>query len=364
MLFIFDNKTKSIKPLHSTDFKGYHILERKDIEKWIEDNPLLLGEELLIISKEYDKFSNIKERVDLLALDKVGNLVIIELKRDDSGKYADLQALRYASYCSTIRLNDVVRLYVDYNLKIGKDLSFEKAEDEILNFIENDDFEEISDKPRIILAAKEFRPEVTATVLWLRKFGVDISCIKITPYRYEDDEIILETNILIPLPEAKDYIIEVEKKEGAEKSFTLRQQEYINFYNGLIKRLKLSVNKIFLPPKGRNYYQIPTKHGTEHGIHFEWAFHGRPRSSFGVELHFETSDVNYNRTIIDRFVKFIPKIEELTGEKVIVQKEWGRYWSRIYIEKNEGRITPELEDWALKNMKIFIEILEPEIEKI
>ena len=61
------------------------ILERQDIEKWVESYPEILGEELLILTTEYDKFDKTNERLDLLAIDKLGNLVIIELKRDDSG---------------------------------------------------------------------------------------------------------------------------------------------------------------------------------------------------------------------------------------------------------------------------------------
>lgn len=38
------------------------------------------GEELLIIQKEFDGFDDTRERLDLLALDKDGNLVIIENK--------------------------------------------------------------------------------------------------------------------------------------------------------------------------------------------------------------------------------------------------------------------------------------------
>jgi RecB family endonuclease NucS len=40
--------------------------------------PEALGEELLIIQKEFDGFDNTCERLDLLAIDKDGNLVIIE----------------------------------------------------------------------------------------------------------------------------------------------------------------------------------------------------------------------------------------------------------------------------------------------
>ena len=64
--------------------------------------PSALGEELLIIQKEFDGFDDTRERLDLLALDKDGNLVIIENKLDDSGRDVVWQALKYASYCASL----------------------------------------------------------------------------------------------------------------------------------------------------------------------------------------------------------------------------------------------------------------------
>ena len=47
--------------------------------------PRHLGEDLLIIGKEFSGFDRTNERLDLLAVDEDGKLVIIELKRDHTG---------------------------------------------------------------------------------------------------------------------------------------------------------------------------------------------------------------------------------------------------------------------------------------
>ena len=57
-------------------------------------------------------------------------------------------------------------------------------------------------------------------------------------------------------------------------------------------------------------------------------------------------------------------IEKKTDEKLIVQEDWGKYWSRIYIEKNEGKMTDELKEWAIEKMVLFIEFLNPKIEEL
>src|SRR5690606_27951557 len=128
-------------------FKRHVILERQHLEKWIEKNPELLREELLIITNEYDKFDKTKERLELLALDREGNVVVIELKRDDSGKNVDLQALKYAAYCSTLTLDGLTSIYKDYCDRNHHLVSKEDAKKRILEFITDIDFEEINDSP-------------------------------------------------------------------------------------------------------------------------------------------------------------------------------------------------------------------------
>jgi len=45
-----------------------------------------LGEDLLIIQKEFNGWNETRERIDLLALDKDGAIVANENKLDDSSK--------------------------------------------------------------------------------------------------------------------------------------------------------------------------------------------------------------------------------------------------------------------------------------
>ncbi len=78
------------------------VWERNHMEEWISKCPKILGEELLIITTEYDKFDKTSNRLDILAVDNDGKLVVIELKRDMANKFTDLQAIHYAAYISTI----------------------------------------------------------------------------------------------------------------------------------------------------------------------------------------------------------------------------------------------------------------------
>jgi hypothetical protein len=361
MLYIYNKKNRSFTSIEETDFRTHEIMERRDIEKWVIDFPEMLGEELLIITTEYDKFDKTKERLDLLAIDKNGKLVIVELKREESGKSVELQAIKYAAYCSTLTMDDVVSLRKDFIAKDGKEQEDEEIKKSLLDFIDKDDFEEIDDKPRIMLVAKEFRPQVTTAVLWLRKFNVDISCIKLMPYKIDDEKIGLVSSTIIPLPEAEEYIIKSERKESIEGTLTRTQGEYLKFYQELAHAINGKIPVSLPEPYARSYYQIPT--GTS-GVHFEWGFHGRPRSSFGVELHFEKGDKESNKSLLKEIEKSKNEIEKETGEKVMFEEDWGKTWARLYLEKDEGKMTDELKNWAIEKMTILYKVLQPKLEKL
>ena len=66
MLYVYDKRKKALAPCRETEFKTHGLLERQDLAKWIELNPSILGEELLIITSEYDRFDKTSERLDLL----------------------------------------------------------------------------------------------------------------------------------------------------------------------------------------------------------------------------------------------------------------------------------------------------------
>ena len=91
-----DNKIKDV--IEETKFSELGIWERKHVEEWILEYPEILGEDLLIVTTEYDRFDKTKDRLDILAIDKNGKLVVIELKRDVADRFADLQAIHYAAY--------------------------------------------------------------------------------------------------------------------------------------------------------------------------------------------------------------------------------------------------------------------------
>jgi len=214
MIFSISNDLEKVSKITESSFSGLNIWERQHIEEWVRTNPEMLGEDLLVVSIEFDRFSNSSDRLDVLALDRLGNLVVVELKRDSAAGYADLQAIRYAAMVSSMTVEVLIPYYISYRKKYyDETLSESEAQNQIVEFVESDSFTELSNKPRIILCSEGFSQEITATVLWLRESDIDISCVKITPYKIDDDKIVIVPKVVIPLEEAKQYLIDIKRKE-------------------------------------------------------------------------------------------------------------------------------------------------------
>lgn len=211
-MFKIDPHSNRINPLEVKRFSELGFTERKHLQEWLENYPQALaqedGEELLIIQKEFDGFDDTRERLDLLAIDKDGNLVVIENKLDDSGRDVVWQALKYASYCANLKKQQVVEIFQRYlNQKAQNEGSTPAdAESVLLEFLQADDLQSVQlntlKSQRLILVAAHYRKEVTNTVLWLSQFGVNCQCFKVTPYQ-AGAELFLNVEQIIPPPPRK-----------------------------------------------------------------------------------------------------------------------------------------------------------------
>lgn len=64
---------------------------------------------------------------------------------------------------------------------------------------------------KIVLASADFSKELTTSVMWLLSKGIDITCVKLSPYMF-NGEVLLDINQIIPLPEAESYLIKIKEK--------------------------------------------------------------------------------------------------------------------------------------------------------
>lgn len=215
-MYLINKEQNKITKLKERTFSELGFRERENLQEWIADNPNCLGEELLIIQKEFNGFPETKERLDLLALDKQGNLVIIENKLDDSGRDVTWQVIKYASYCSSLSKENIKEIFEDY---LRQKNQIESVEDVLSEFFEGKDFEELTlnqgSTQRIVMIAGKFRKEVTSTVLWMMNYNIRIQCFRVTPFSL-DDKLFLNLEQILPIKDTEEFSISMANKAKDE----------------------------------------------------------------------------------------------------------------------------------------------------
>lgn len=223
---IYKIKEEKIVTVDSTSFANENIYERNDLQVLIVNSIEAIEEGLLVITNEFSNWVDSRRSIDILCLDKDANLVVIELKRTDDGGHMELQAIRYAAMISTLTYKEVVISHQKYLTKINNS---EDANNRILFFLNwEEPLEENFGKDiRIILVSADFSKEITTSVLWLNERDLDIKCIRIKPYKL-NNEVLLDIQQVIPLPEVSEYQTRI-KEKNSEERISRRQGSYRDF---------------------------------------------------------------------------------------------------------------------------------------
>jgi len=341
-MFKINSDSNEIAPLQLRSFSDLGFEERANLQEWIAKQPSCLGEELLIIQKEFSGFSETRERLDLLALDKQGSLVIIENKLDDTGRDVTWQALKYASYCSGLSKENIRKIYQDFLDQSGSE---EKAEDRLADYFEVDDYQEISLNKgvtqRIVLIAANFRKEVTSTVLWLLNFKLRVQCFKVTPYSMGDD-LLLNVEQIIPTKDAEDFMIGLAEKAQDEVTGASEEKN-----RHIVRRAFWTEVIAEMAKKSPLYRNISPGTaswiGAGSGVRGA-GFNFAAGKAYGrAEVYIDRGDRDENKWIFDELFQQKEAIEQAFGQSLVWQRLEDKRACRIKSEM-EGNIY-ERERW-------------------
>ena len=226
-------ENEKLSSLDDTSFRDEKIRERQDLQRLLKSKIEVIDANIMIISEEFSDWNDSRRSIDLLAIDKDANLVVIELKTTDDGGHMELQAIRYAAMVANMTWEQAKQTFSKYSQENGMDID---AESEICNFLEWDGPKEdiFAQNVRIVLASADFSKEIITSVLWLNERDLDITCVRLSLHKLNSD-LILSADQLIPLPEAKSYQIKVKQKRLQERvaNNEQRDQRRISIaYNG------------------------------------------------------------------------------------------------------------------------------------
>ncbi|TFZ51058.1 hypothetical protein E5C26_11890 [Serratia proteamaculans] len=212
---IYRVNDNEIIAVERTTFDRLGVRERQDLQSMLKRKIQVLSPNIMVVAEEFGEWEDSRRRIDLLGIDKSANLVVIELKRTEDGGHMELQALRYAAMISTITFDKLVNIFAKY---LQDNDSDKEPRQTLLDFLEweSPDEDEFAQEVKIILASAEFSKELTTTVIWLNDYGLDIRCVRMRPY-LNDDQVLIDIQTVIPIPEAADYQIKIREKKQKER---------------------------------------------------------------------------------------------------------------------------------------------------
>lgn len=222
VLFTLSETALTVVP--ATGFAEQGIWERRDLQRVLRDQISTIDDGLLVVAEEFGDFEGSGRRIDLLCVDREATLVVVELKRGTDGGHLELQALRYAAMVSAMTFDELVSVYQRHLTKVAPDQA-EEARTTLIEWLDDDTVETsrdaepvLSSAVRIVLVSAGFNQEITTTVLWLNQvYGLDITCIRLTPYRLAD-QLLIDITQLIPLPGAEELTVRLRKRDEAVRA--------------------------------------------------------------------------------------------------------------------------------------------------
>lgn len=235
--------SKEDKPVEVDTEKFGRVNLEDRLESWIEKNPSILGEKLLIISRQYVLPNT--EKVDLLAVDGDGNLCIIELKKDKTTREVIAQVLDYETLLSGLKedqLNEIASTYFE-----EKSLAWENLREAFQEVFGNEEVS-FNGSRRTFIIAPQLDQTTQSMVNYLSsQYNIDINGITFTYYKDETGREFIIRNVVVSDEERiqratykLDYHLERAKNEDSRKLL----EAMATYFKG--KSLRLHPTKYYI----------------------------------------------------------------------------------------------------------------------
>ena len=170
------------------------------LEEWLESNPDGIPEEgrILIIGRQVQ--TSLRGSIDLLGLDREGNAVVVELKRDRASRDVIAQALEYAACVERLDANaleGILRVYerdealslADYHREY-----FKLAAGDTVTFNKNQ---------HLVIVGQRIAPATRETASFLVSKGIPVTCVEFTFFKADGGERLFTREVVVSKEDGK-----------------------------------------------------------------------------------------------------------------------------------------------------------------
>ena len=154
----------------------------KGIEDLLEKNIEILERDAFIIGRQVTTVYN--KKIDLLALDKYANTVVIELKKEETPREVTAQAFDYYSWVEDLKqedINEIAASHLD---------GFKTIEEKFKNRF-NYTPKEWNKTSKLIIVGEQIDTQTKKIASTLIKRNIDITCVELNAYRNPQGKIIV-----------------------------------------------------------------------------------------------------------------------------------------------------------------------------
>lgn len=135
-------------------------------------------------------------RIDLLAIDEAGTVIVLELKRDKTDREVVSQVLDYASWIEDLDYAQVATLFTKYCQKNGSTIPLEVA---FKSYFGVEIPEEVNAEHEMVIVAAELHPESERVVRYLQKnYGVPINAVFFSFFKDGESEYLSRSWLVEP----------------------------------------------------------------------------------------------------------------------------------------------------------------------
>lgn len=265
------------------EYQKIPVKKEEEIEEFIENHPSILEKDMFIIGRQVETLQ--KTRIDLLGLDKEGNLIIIELKKDQTPRDVVSQILEYAAWAEKIQYEELNKIAKEKHLGDYSDL-YKKYE------IEFDSVPEIFNESQKLIIVSEIFDEKTKNVArYLKTRAIDINCIELNFYENKGQKL-ADTRVVVGNEKiiVEDYTKEGKKKKLSwEEKLQVATEENAKNVTDLIELILKKFNCISEPDESWNYFY--TKESEKNEDIFAVILCGKRTANIALRIDPTTFDI-------------------------------------------------------------------------
>ncbi|MDI5965668.1 MGMT family protein [Streptantibioticus silvisoli] len=218
-------------PVARTGLAAEGLLERRHLQEWVIAHPQVLGESVLVVTAEFDRWADAdgvpaKDRLDVLGLDATGRLVVVELKRGMADRDVHLQAITYAALVSRFDLRTLAQAHHRFRVARGETVTEDECRQRLLDHVDGEWDPELLQRPRLVVIAAEFPKQVTHTVVWLSEMNLDIDLVQVSLWKVEGHLVAGFTKVY-PTPEVEEITLGPARMESEAAAKKIKERSRV-----------------------------------------------------------------------------------------------------------------------------------------